>query len=289
MTVVTPLLPRTRNDAVLHTLEPFLVSPFWHRALFDAQPFGLEIPPANIIDPTHLDNAYFFDRLSTLDRLTFGPEGMPMPRWVFYEGAEVPGGIFGFAHRAERLASDLAPRLELGESDTGLVPLSMYIAIPARPPDAWVGHNLASLNPLLPELNLHGLASMTKAMALKVFRCRHQIGATQWSSAALHIHTRFGALELLSAWTPAHADPASLTYQIEVTDETIRAALGDPSITLPVHQTTLEITPGDEDAMQALQQRIEAGERFWIPGPPRQRADGTVVVPVSDAAALQAA
>ena len=40
--------------------------------------------------------------LEQLDALTFGPEGMPMPLWVFYNASELPGGIVGFGDKRWR-------------------------------------------------------------------------------------------------------------------------------------------------------------------------------------------
>ena len=270
----------TRNDALLEQAEPFLVAAPWHRHLFDLAPFGLEVPDANVIDPLRVASERFLLLLQTLDRLTFGPEGMPMPRWVFYNAAEVPGGIFGFARRAHTLPPPVREALGLADADEGLVPLSMYVAIPVRPPVVWFGHNLASLNPVFPDLHLKGLASITKALALKAFRCESQVGATQWDSNALHIHTRFGPLDLITAWTPAHSDPATLTYRFDLTDTKIRHAAGDPAVSLTYPGADLEIAAGDHDAMKALQVRIEAGERFVVAGPPR-RHEGERRVPVA--------
>ena len=39
---------------------------------------------------------------------------------------------------------------------------------------------------------MQGLASVTKALALKTFNASEQVGATQWDSEALFIHTGFG-------------------------------------------------------------------------------------------------
>ncbi len=287
--------PPSSNDSIFETLEPFLVVAPWHRECLDRQPFGVAVPDDNVLDPTRVGTAEFLRRLIVLDRLTFGPEGMPMPKWLFYDSAEVPGAIFGFARRAEHLPAGIARRLELGERPTGLMPLSMYIAIPTRPPHAWFGHNLASLNRVLPELGLGGLASITKAMALKAFRCRCQLGAVQWRSPGLYVHTRFGALELITAWTPAHTDPATLTYQIQITDQRLRCGLGDPAATHPPRPTRpprsaadFQVAADDITAMQELQARIEGGERFWIPGPPRRGDDGSISVPVTEAPPRQA-
>lgn len=273
---------RTRNDAIFERLVPFLVTAPWHRDRLDLRPFGLAIAADHVIDPTHTRSETFLRRLSVLDRLTFGPEGMPMPPWVFYHAAEIPGAIFGFAHRVETLPEPLARRLELTSGETGLMLVSMYIAIPTRARRrSWIGHNLASLNRVLPELKLRRLASISKAVALKVFRCERQVGAVQWDSPALFVHSRFGPLELLTAWTPAHAEPATLTYEWVVTDERLRSGMGDPGVTLPRPPAEFEVAGNDPAAMQALQTRIESGERFVMPGPPTRGEDGAFRVPIT--------
>jgi len=261
---------RTRNDSIIREMTPFLVATPGHRDLLERCPLGLQIPDENIIDPTSTKSERFLLLLQTLDRLTFGPEGMPMPRWVFYDCAEIPGAIFGFAKRPEELSPSVRNELGLYPGETGLVPFSMYIAIPIRPPDIWFGHNLASLNPTFPAMGLRGLASITKALGLVAFRSTQQIGATQWDSDALHIHTRFGPLDLLTAWTPAHLESATLTYRLHVTDAAVRQVLGDPRAKVPYPEPHFEIEAEDYGEMQELQARIEDGERFVVAGPPRR-------------------
>ncbi len=269
----------TRNDAIVERLEPFVVALPSHAARLELHPFGLDIPADHVIDPTRMASAAFLHRLQTLDQLTFGPEGMPMPRWVFYDCAELPGAIFGFSMPARRLPAEV--RRQLGTEDPdALVPLSMYIAIPMKPPAVWFGHNLASLNPVFPDLGLAGLASITKAVGLAVFRCGTQFGATQWDSEALDIHTRFGPLELITAWTPAHSEAATLTYRFDITEQRLRHALGDPSAKLAYPEPELEVDQADEELMQRLQAEIEQGARYVVAGRPR-RVSGHQRVPLA--------
>jgi hypothetical protein len=260
---------QTRNDSLFSTCEPYLVAIEPHVEHLDLNPFGITTPGTNVVDPLRLSSEVFLTLLQTMDALTFGPEGMPMPRWVFLGGAELPGAIYGFARRVKDLPDEVNEKLKVPAGYDGLVPLSMYIAIPVAPPDVWFGHNLASLNPVFPALGLKGLASITKALALKCFRCKVQEGATQWDSDALHIHTRFGPLELVTAWTPQHSEPWTLTYRFSNTDEKMRFALGDPEGKVEYPEEEFHVVRSDIEAQQGLQRRLEAGERFVVTGRPR--------------------
>lgn len=271
---------RAGNERILRALSPFLVAARFNQERLDLAPFGLEIPPARRFDPLRTRSAPFLDLLQRLDAATFGPEGMPMPRWVFFDGAELPGAIFGLGRDAEDLSPRARRLFRLPRGYRGFVPYSMFIAIPLFEAGAWMGHNLASLNPQLPEERLAGLASITKAIGLKAFRARVLFGVTQWESLALHIHAKFGPLELVTAYTPAHSEARSLTYRFEVTDERLRAACGDPGVHLYRPRPMRWIDAQDEKAMRDLHAQIRSGARWCIPGPPERRG-GRVRVPLA--------
>lgn len=265
---------KTRNDAVLTKLSPYVVTVQEHRAALDPAPFGLETRWH--IDPTKRGSETFLDLLQRLDALTFGPEGMPMDKWVFYDCAELPGFIYGFAMNAAELSDAERTLFGCPADYEGPVPFSMYIAIPMFEHGAWFGHNLASLNATFPHRKLDGLGSMTKAIALKAFRTETFFGATQWLSKALFIHTKFGALDLSTTYTPAHSIPETLTYGFKVTDESLRAACGDPASILTRPDPTLHLDGEDTDAMKKVQAEIEAGARYCMVGPPSIQAGHTV-------------
>ena len=274
----------TRNDLILDELVPYVVATPANLGQLDLCPFGLQVPAANVINPLSLASEAFLTLLHDLDGLTFGPEGMPMPRWVFYDCAELPGAIFGLARPASTLWPAARALFQIPPDYDGLVPLSMYIAIPMATRGVWFGHNLASLAPVLrsqglTDIDLNGLGSITKGLALCCFRMKWFWGATQWMSKALFIHSKFGPLQLATAWTPAHSEIQTLTYGFEVTAAKLRASMGDPEVRLPRPETSFWVDGRDEAAMQALQDRIEAGERFCIPDRPQH---GDVVrVPIA--------
>jgi hypothetical protein len=272
-----PIEFSTRLEHILRDYQPFLVAAPWNLPHYDLCPFGLEIPPANVFNPLHMGSERFLHLLEKLDALTFGPEGMPMPRWVFYDGSELPGGIMGFARPAQQLSPKQRTTLGIDAGEGGLVPFSMYIAIPMLPKGDWMGHNLASFNSVFPEANLAGLSSLTKAFGLRVYRTRTLYGATQWDSHALSIHAKFGPLDLITAYTPAHSEPMTLTYRVPITGVGLRQASGDP--TAVVVRPRIEFWLESDDVEQAcrLQDEIEAGARYRIVDRPERRAQKLAV------------
>ena len=275
------MILRPQNDRLLAELEPFVVATAENLARFDLCPLGLAIAEDARVDPLRRASAPFLELLARLDAATFGPEGMPMPRWLFLDAAELPGGIVGFGRRADGAPASLRAALRVPPGSAGIVPVSMYVAMPTVDPAEWVGHNLASLREHLPDQPLRGLGGLTKAVALAAFRARAQIGVTQWDSAALAVHARLGPLELLTAWTPGHAAAHSLTYRAALDDDALRALAGDPSARVARPAPTLWIDSADHGAMQALEDRIEAGERLCVAGPPAPLGPGRQRVPIA--------
>jgi len=205
----------------------------------------------------------FLTRLQRLDELTFGPVGMPMPRWVFYDCAECPGGIFGFARPASQTPQWVRRALGVEDGDEGPVPVSMFVGIPMLEPGAWHTYTLCSVNEVAPGAAPASLRLLTAAAGLQVFGVRRAYGATQWRSPKLAVHARFGPMRLLTAWTPAHSDPTTLTFRSEVTPESIAAALDPPA---PLPDDVWWIDCDDGPALRKLQVDIEAGRAIDVVG-----------------------
>lgn len=273
-----------RNPSLLTELVPYLVCTKLNLPHLNLAPFGMAID--NIIDPLRMESEVFLRLLHRLDGLTFGPEGMPMPRWVFFDCAELPGAIYGLARPAATLWPKARELFKIPADYTGLVPVSMYVAIPMPRAGAWFGHNLSSLAPVFAEhgvtdIDLRGLGSVTKGLGLKCFQVRDFWGATQWLSKALYIHVKFGPLRLSTAYTPAHSEHETLTYGFAVTDAALRASMGDPTIQLARPKTDFWIDASEPAAMIGLQDRIESGQQFVIPDAPRATQAGGILVPIT--------
>lgn len=270
-----------QNPNILTQCRPFVVATDETFEALDHRPFGLTLE--SHVHPFRLGSAPFLDRLKRLDELCFGPEGMPMPRWVFLDGAEIPGIIFGFALPAEHAPPDVHNAFFSAPTPEDQLPLSMFAAIPTIESGTWFAHNLSSAAALFPALKLKGLGSLTKAVGLKLTQASTQMGATQWTSRALHVHTKLGPLELLSAHTPAHGEFGTLTYRVTLRDDGLRQLAGAHQKDGAALAPTRWVRAHEVEDHIRLQALIEAGESAWICGAPRQ-VDGAIQVPVHVAA-----
>ena len=287
----------TRYRRILDSCAPYVVTSIHQSALAVAHlPAGIDMPPALHINPLTVGSQPFLDILQRLDELSFGPHDLRMPRWAFYDCAEMPGGIFGFARRAADVPDWARRTLGVDENYSGAVPLSMYMAIPMLEPGAWLGHSLCSLDEVVHGAAPANLALLTQAMGLQLFGVHTAYGATQWRSWQLAVSARFAPLELVTAWTPAHSDPRTVTFRFPVSTALIEQALasespesGQPADTpahrpaLPAHSSIRWVDCDEDDDLRRLQADIENGRRFYIVGAPA--VDGSYTrVPVCEGA-----
>ncbi len=254
-----------RYRRILETCTPYFVSsPLGAIPEPGEAPLGIEVAAAHHYDPHKVASGAFLHALQRLDELTFGPVGMSMPKWVFYDCAEVPGGIFGFGRMADVLPDWLRRALDVPADYAGLVPLSMYVAIPMLETGAWQTYTLCTINEVAPGAAPANLGVLTEAVGLSISRVQTAYGATQWRSPKLSVHSRFGPLELLTAWTPAHSDPSTITFRFPATKERIETALGQDEGPAFDPAAVEWIDCDDTEALRALQLRIEAGERLEL-------------------------
>ena len=262
------LLPiAAKYQQMLESTEPYILTFPGNLPEYNLCPFGREIPRKNILSCVDARNAVFFNLLQRLDTLSFGPVGMPMEKWVFFDCGEMPGGIFGLGISGDKLTDEILNKYQLDKNYKGLVPISMYIAIPMANRSSWFGHNLCSANSFLDDsYAFSGLALLTKAFGVKVFNIRDCYGATQWESGALNIHTQLADMEVISAYTPAHSFSETMTYKSTYTDELLLNALSDKK--REAGEYDLLVNVKDRSFIEKLQEQIISGERFAITGRP---------------------
>lgn len=264
-----PKAIRDRFRRIFETCQPYLVKSAHGAAASPRRStIGLDVEPALCFDPLAVKSGPFLTILSRLDELTFGPVGMTMPRWVFYDCAEVPGGIFGFSRPAAQVPEWVLRALHVEPGYAGPVPLSMVVAIPMLKPGCWHTYTVCSLNEVAPGAAPAGLRLLTEAASMEIFGSQTAYGATQWRSPKLQVHAKFCPLELLTAWTPAHSDPRTLTFRFDVTDALLEKALTSGDADADVSPAARWIDCDDDAELIGLQRAIEAGRRFSVVGGP---------------------
>lgn len=219
-------------------------------------------------NPFHLKELEFSDLILDIEGRAFQGANMAMPRWVFYDCAIMPGVVVGFAHKTETLSPAL--RSAIGKPIQGeWTPLSLFICIPTVQPECWLAHNLSSINSLLLEEDrFYGLGFLSKAFGLWYCNVPQLFGMTQWESPALKLHCNFGNLEILTAFTPVHSHPRTITYNCEL-DSTAWESFFTKKFDNKFHDqftyAGFDIDPKDRKSMLSLQAMLEAKEnRFYL-------------------------
>ncbi|MGM0578569.1 MAG: hypothetical protein ACQEXJ_22785 [Myxococcota bacterium] len=260
---------------ILDTCEPFLIARPSVRADLDRAPFGVAIRDSHIFDPQHMAERVFVNLVRHLDELAYGPVGLSMPAWVFYDCAVMPGAVFGFARRAHDLPRWVLRTLKVPEGYDGLVPMSVFICIPTvHGRDALV-YTLCSTNQVASGSAPEGLWRLTLAAGTRALGVDSMLATAQWRSPQLGLYAGLGPLELLTAWTPAHDNPATCTFRVATTpDAQERLLRGDLVGLEGIHRY---IDADDFEAMRGLQAEIEAGLDVAVVGPEEIRGAETRV------------
>jgi hypothetical protein len=219
-------------------------------------------------NPLRMDEVDFADQIMRLESRAFAASNMPMPRWVFYDCAIVPGFVAGFAIHHSKATPEMLQVLQPLEN-TEWLPISLFIIIPTMAPKEWVAHNLCSINSLIPaEQSIYGLGFLTKAFGLWYANVEVCCGVTQWQSPAVRLHTHYGDFEVLTAYTPVHSYARTLTYRM-VTDtkEWKRFFTHEQAADFydKYEEAGFDVDPKDDASLKAFQKRLEAGEgRFYL-------------------------
>lgn len=216
-----------------------------------------------IKNPLHLTQLEFAEHIYQLEGRAFGPSGMAMPRWVFYDCAIMPGFVAGFAALAEAMPPAMRSLFQVG-TEKDWVPISLFIIIPTMNPGEWVAHNLCSVNSLLPKAEqLYGLGFLSKAFGLWYANVETCCGFTQWSSGARKLHSHYGAMEILSAYTPVHSHAETLTYRVRVDTaswEKFYSGEVDKQFERDYVISPYQVEPASTESLKKVQEMLESGK-----------------------------
>jgi hypothetical protein len=214
-------------------------------------------------DPMRMASLNFANLILHLETLAFGPKNLQMPRWVFYDCAILPGFVAGFAQRTSTLSAEMRALFKDVSLDEEWTPLSLFIIIPTMAPFEWVAHNLCSVNSLLPKASQYsGLGFLSKAFGLWYANVEVCCGITQWQSPAIHLHTHYGPFEVITAYTPVHSIPQTVTYRVKVDVhdwQRFFTRQDSPEFHKRFQPAGFEVDPTSENSMRSFQSRLEQG------------------------------
>lgn len=250
-------------------LVPFVLATPANRAhlRLDRLPPGLA--PAVVVDPQAVAHGELVRLAQHLDDLTFGPLGLHMPGWVFYDCAVMPGAIFGFGASADQLKPWVRRVMGVADDYDGLVPLSLFIAIAMLPNGAWLVYSLTTLNLVAPGSTYEGLLRETLAAGLALLPIGQLYATVQWRSPTLPHYTALGPLEVLTAWTPAHDIPSTLTFRVPITDAAVAGLLAGDGTVHPDTSAPNRLVEVDRtEDLKELQALVERGVPAAVVAPP---------------------
>tara|TARA_B100001248_G_scaffold251745_2_gene227186 strand:+ start:11457 stop:12335 length:879 start_codon:yes stop_codon:yes gene_type:complete len=214
------------------------------------------------LDPMRVKTQPFAEAIYNLEGNLFSEASMRMPRWVFYDCAIMPGITVGFAMHRDSM-NQKALDLIQPTKDLEWIPISLFIAIPTNANGQWVAHNLCSVNTVLDkDERLYALGFLTKAFGLWYANIRNLCGMTQWDSPAIKLHTQYGHLEILTAFTPIHTHPQTVTYRTWVDSRLwYRFFSKSPANEFEefYEPSDIQVDPKNEENMRVLQRAIERG------------------------------
>ena len=276
---MNPLFTHFRR--ALDECMPYLLTTQHNYPQLELAPLGISLKKRGIIlDPQVRANEDFLHLLQNLDRLTFGPLEMTMPKWVSYDAGIMPSGIFGFCGKVATLDVWVRKALQVPDDYEGYIPLTQFIAIPTPESNAWYLHTISSLNQVCmgaaapANLNL-----LTLCLGVRVFRMQRLYGATQWRSSRLGMYVGLGPLEIITAYTHNHSVKKSVTWRLDIQRALVEAALINDGTSIAAQPATHMIDVDDIDALKHIQDEIESGIKYYIVGQPSTR--GSIVqVPV---------
>ena len=271
----------THFSRALDECMPYLLTTQHNYPQLQLAPLGISLKKRGVIlDPQVRANEDFLHLLQNLDRLTFGPLEMTMPKWASYDAGIMPSGIFGFCGKVATLDAWVRKALKVPDDYQGHIPLTQFIAIPTPESNAWYLHTISSLNQVCmgaaapANLNL-----LTLCLGVRVFRMQRLYGATQWRSSRLGMYVGLGPLEIITAYTHNHSVKKSVTWRLDIQRALVEAALINDGTSIAAQPATHMIDVDDIVALKHIQNEIEAGIKYYIVGRPSTR--GSIVqVPV---------
>lgn len=232
-------------------------------------------------DHTEFHKAYIFTNF-----LGFRGSDVEMPNWVYIDFILLQTAVIGFAiskeHAPKTLLENISIRPDIDLNQIDYIPISGMTTGTAINKSTLMGFSLFSLRTLLPELDLPGLGTLTKAIGLsaqKASEYEEFTGISQYDNPALKIHGLFGPkMYIKTPMVPLHpmAD-MTMIYSMHID-------LDEKRLFEKTEEAAYDflLRADDKDKKQEMASAIAQGHKFYIAPPFQIQHNGVIHLPIKE-------
>jgi len=244
---------------------------------FDMRPFERDLTPffdGPAETPFHL--AYIRSNSIAFDA------DLGMPHWVYIDYVLLQTAAIGFMLPKAKFPKELLAKFEadalIDLKKLEYLPISGQTAGLAADGTTWTGVSLFSLAKYFPALKSLGVATHTRALALRAYRAKKFVGITQYDNPAVAIHgktTQAFVIKQPMVWIHPRTH-MTFIYEQEI-DFTLDGLRGQESM-----EYSFLLRADDRQAKEKIADGLANGRRYQIVSPFRLVKDGSVYLPIRE-------
>ena len=266
------------NDLMKHGLVPYVATSQNFLPSLDVAALGDNVVVKLMEDSKNHD---FHEAYLLSNALSFKSD-LKMPHWVYLDCVLMQTAVVGFAMAVKDIPERLLefykedPNVNLDNID--YIPISGQIAAMGLDGQRLTGLSLFSLRQYLPNPDIPALGGVTKYAALAAYKAQEKekyVGISQYDNKALLTHAAF--TDKMYIDTPIAAmhprKDMSFVYSMKIDLEAYGAKK-------EVIEPDFLLKADDKDKKIELQERIRAGERFYIAHPTQIKKDDGLYLPI---------
>lgn len=257
--------------------KPYICTSRHITPAFEMRPFGADLVPFfDGPEETQFHLAYIRSNSIAFDA------DLGMPHWVYIDYVLLQTAAVGLMLPKTHFPKDLLVKFEadclLDLSRLDYLPISGQTAGLAADGKTWTGVSLFSLAKYIPGLKSLGVATHTRALALRTYRARTFVGITQYDNPAVAIHgktTQALFIKQPMVWIHPRTH-MTFIYEQEI-DFTLDGLRGQE----PMAYSFL-LRADDIEAKERISLGLAQGHRYQIVAPFRIVQNGAVFLPIRE-------
>ena len=257
--------------------KPYICTSQHITPAFDMHPFGVELTPFfDGPDQTPFHLAYIRSNSIAFD------SDLGMPHWVYIDDVLLQTAAIGLMVPKTKFPKELLAKFEadaqIDLAKLQYLPISGQTAGLAADGKTWTGVSLFSLAKHFPELRSLGVATHTRALALKAYQAKTFVGITQYDNPAVAIHgktTRAFFIKQPMVWIHPRTH---MTFIYEQEIDFSLDGLGEPE---PAAYSFL-LRADDRQEKERIAKGLANGHKYQIVAPFRIVKDGAVFLPIRE-------